>query len=121
MASSRQTTNSSQNTSSQTSPWAPQAGALTNAMSEATSIYNANKGNAPTDFVAGFNPDQLATFRRMIGYGANTAVPDANAAAGSQLQNAGVAGTTGALSGFGSFDPSAATNPDALVSAANKY
>lgn len=117
--SSRQTTTSSQ----QTSPWAPQAGALTQAMNEAQSIYGQTAGStsAPENFVEGFNPDQLATFRKMIGYGNNATAADQNAAAGASLTNMGVDATRGALSGFGSFDPNATNNPDALVSAANKY
>jgi len=121
MASSKQKTTSSETSTQQTSPWAPQAGALTGAMGEATNIYNANKNDAPSDFIAGFNPDQLATFRRMLGYGANTAPSDAQAAAGNTMLNAGVSGTTGALSGFQNFDPNAANNAGSLIADANKY
>jgi hypothetical protein len=109
-------------TSSSTTPWAPQAGALTTAFSGALDAYGRAKGaNAPTDFVSQFTPEQLANFRSMIGYGSNNAIPGQNAATGSALSTAGAGATTGALSGLSSFDPSAANNPNTLVDAANKY
>jgi hypothetical protein len=57
----------------------------------------------------------------MVGYGSNTAVPEQPGANGTTLSNAGAAGTTGALSGYGSFDPTGSNNPGSLIDSANKY
>jgi hypothetical protein len=125
MGSQRTTNNSSsnQNTSQQTSPWAPQAGVLTEAMGEARRIYGANAGQnpAPDNFVAGFNPHQLNTFQRMINYGNGNNVAATNEYNGAALSNAGMGGINGALSGYANFDPSASNNPGALIAAANQY
>jgi hypothetical protein len=107
---------------SKTDPWAPQAGALTSAFSNAQDAYGkASQATAPTDFVAGFTPEQLANFRNAIGYANSNTTPDTTAATGTALQNAGTAATTGALTGLGSFDPTKANNPAALIDSANKY
>lgn len=111
-----------QQTSQQTDPWAPQAGALTSAFANAQKAYGtASKAVAPTDFVAGMTPEQLATFRDALGFANSNTIPGQNAATGGALSAAGSSATTGALSGLSSFDPAAANNPAALVDAANKY
>lgn len=116
--SSKETTNSSQ----QTSPWAPQAAALTSAFSDANNAYQKAQGaTAPTDFTAGLTPEQISTFQRMVGFGNNNATPDAVASTGGALASAGTNGVTGALSGLSAFNPSATNNPNALVSAANQF
>jgi hypothetical protein len=115
-------TKQQEQTQSTVTPWAPQAGALTTAFNGALDAYGkASSATAPTDFISQFTPEQLANFRAAIGYGGNSAIPNATASAGSALSTAGVGATQGALSGLGSFDPNATTNPAALVEAANKY
>lgn len=116
--SSKQTTETSQ----QTSPWAPQAAALTSAFSDAQGAYQkAQQAQAPTNFTAGLTPDQISTFHRMVGFGNDNSIPDAEAATGSALTTAGTNGVTGALTGLSGFNPSATNNAATLVDAANKY
>lgn len=108
--------------SQQTSPWGPQAGALTSAFSNAQDAYGkSSTATAPTDFVAGMTPEQLATFRNALSYANGTTIPGQNAATGAALAGAGTSAATGALSGLTNFDPSSANNPAALIDAANKY
>jgi hypothetical protein len=118
MSGSKQTTNTSQ----QTSPWAPQAAALTSAFSDAQGAYQkAQQAQAPTDFTAGLTPEQISTFQRMVGFGNDNSIPGSEAATGGALTGAGTNGVTGALSGLSAFNPSATNNPNALVDAASKY
>jgi hypothetical protein len=106
----------------QTDPWAPQAGALTSAFSNAQNAYGqASTAKAPTDFVAGMTPEQLATFRSALGYANGNTTPDQNAATGGALSTAGTSAATGALSDLSHFNPSAANNPQALIDQANQY
>lgn len=119
--------NSKQDTTSQqssnTSPWAPQANALTDAFSNAQTAYGKSSGaTAPTDFTAQMTPAQLATFNSMLGYGnANSGVPGAEASAGASMTGAGSSATSGALSALGGFNPATANNPQTLIDQANKY
>lgn len=117
------TTNAAhQDTSTTQSSYAPQVAGITQAMTDATGAYAKAQGvTAPSDYVASFSPDELAAFRAMSSYGSNNAVPNGQATAGGSLTNAGVGGTTGALTGLSGYDPSASNNPDAIVAAANKY
>lgn len=115
---------SKQETQSQqkTDPWGPQAGALTSAFANAQNAYGqASQVKAPTDFVAGMTPEQLATFRDAIGFANGNTTPGQNAATGAALSGAGTSAATGALSGLSSFDPNATNNPQALIDAATKY
>lgn len=108
--------------SQQTSPWAPQAGALTTAFNNAQTAYNkASTATAPTDFVAQYTPQQLQTFTSMLNYANNNGTPGQNAATGTALSNAGTAATTGALSGLGAYDPTKLNNTQSLIDSANKY
>jgi hypothetical protein len=69
MGSSTQETSKNENTT----PWAPQAAALTDAFGKAQTAYGtASQAKAPTDFVAQFTPDQLNIFKSMMGYGTGT-------------------------------------------------
>ncbi len=103
-------------------PWAPQAAALTSAFANAQNAYGtASQATAPTNFVAGMTPEQMATFRSALGYASGNSLPGQNAATGGALSNAGTAATTGALSGLAGFDPNATNNPAALIDAATKY
>jgi hypothetical protein len=72
----------------------------------------------PTNFVAGFNPGLLDTFRSMMGYGSgmNTA---ATGAAGADLATAGAGAASGALSRLGMFRPSGGV--DSNIADASKY
>jgi hypothetical protein len=106
----------------QTSPWGPQAGALTSAFSNAQDAYGkASTATAPTDFVAGMTPEQLANFHSAIGFANGNTTPATNAANGAALSSAGTSAATGALSGLSSFDPTTQNNPQALIDNANKY
>lgn len=106
----------------QSSPWGPQATALTNAFSGAnTALGKAQGAVAPTDFTAGMTPEQLSTFKSMIGYGGNSAIPNAEAATGTNLMGAGSQGAQGALSTLGGFNPAATNNPAAIAAGANTY
>lgn len=107
--------------SSTTTPWAPQAAALTDAFGNAATAYGqAFQAVAPTDFTAQMTPDQLATFQSMVGYGTNNNTA-AQSAAGATNTAAGTNAATGALSGLAAYDPSATNNADSLISDANKY
>jgi hypothetical protein len=122
VSTSEKQTTTSQQSQSQTNPWAPQAAALTDAFGKAQDAYaKSSQAVAPTDFTAGFNPQQLATFQAMIGQGSNMAVPSTQAGAAGALTGAGVSGTQGALSGFAGFDPTASNNTQSIVDSANKY
>jgi hypothetical protein len=113
---------STSTTNSQTTPWGPQAGALTSAFASAQDAFGkSSQAVAPNDFVSQFTPQQLATFQSMLGYANNSNIPGQNAATGSALSSAGTGATTGALSGLANFDPSSSNNPETLVSAAQKY
>lgn len=115
---------SEQKTDSQqkTDPWGPQAGALTSAFANAQNAYGQAAGaKAPTDFVAGMTPEQMANFRDALGFASGSTVPGQNAATGGALSSAGTNAATGALSGLSNFDPNATNNPQALIDQANKY
>jgi hypothetical protein len=105
-----------------TSPWAPQASALTSAFTNAQSAYGkASDAVAPNNFTAQMTPEQLATFQQMVGYGGNSAIPNAEAATGTGLLNSGASGATGALNTLGAFNPSATNSPAAIAAGANTY
>lgn len=106
----------------QTDPWAPQASALESAFANAQSAYNKASGaTAPTDFVAGYTPEQLANFQTAINWANGNTTPETNAAVGSSMANAGAAATQGALTGLAGFDPTKLNNTSSLIDAANKY
>lgn len=97
-------------------PWAPQASGLTFAFDQAKgALGDAYKG----DTTAQFNPDQLATFRRMLGFSNSSPIPGQTASAGTDLTGAGVGATTGALSRLGAFSPTGGTSSN--IDAANAY
>lgn len=118
----KQSNTTSQSTATQQSAYAPQVSDLNTAFTDAMKAYGqSGSATLPTDFVANFSPEALASFRSMVNYGNNNAVPNGQAAAGTDLLTSGVNGTNGALSGFAGYDPSVTNNADALVSSANKY
>jgi hypothetical protein len=116
--SSKQTQTQTQDT--KTAPWAPQANAITTAFDGAkAALGTAGNAQAPTDFVAGMTPEQVNTFRNMLGFANKSGVSDQNLATGNTLASAGTAGATGALSGLLGFNPSSAR--DSIIGDANKY
>jgi hypothetical protein len=118
LASSSQTQDSTKNTT----PWGPQAAALETAFNGAnTALGQAQNAKAPTDFTAQFTPDQLATFKSMLGYANGNQTPGQTAATAGTNMSAGTDATSGALSGLAGFNPSAANNTQAITDAANKY
>jgi len=111
-------------TSSQTSPWAPQAGALSTAFTDAGSALNQAQNSgvaAPTQYTAGLTPDQIATFQQMIGYGGANPLATQQGNTGTTLANAGTNASTGALTGLGAFNPSATNNTGANIAGGNAY
>jgi hypothetical protein len=115
-----QKTTTTQSQNSQTSPWGPQAAALETAFTQAKTALGQSQGaKAPTDFMAQFTPEQLSTFRNMLGYANDSNVSEANLATGDTLANAGTSGLTGALSGLMGFNPSTAR--DGILTDAAKY
>jgi hypothetical protein len=112
-----------QTSSSSSQPgFAPQVAGLTTAFNAANgALTQAQGANAPTNFTAQFTPDQLATFKQMMGFGSNGAIPTSEGTAANTNTAAGTNAATGALTSLGTFDPSATNNPNTLVSAANQY
>ena len=105
-----------------TDPWAPQAAALQSAFGNAQTAYGQAAGaKAPTDFVAGMTPEQMANFRDALGFASGSTVPGQNAATGGALSSAGTNAATGALAGLTAFDPTQLNNSSALIDNANKY
>lgn len=109
---------------SQTSPWGPQAGALTQAFQQAQDAYGKtqNGAPAPTDFTAGANANQQNTYQQAIDF-ANGQSGTANGqiSAGQGAIGTGASGINGAVSGLQSFDPSQSNNPQAMIDAATRY
>lgn len=115
-------TTQSSNSQSSTTPWEPQAAALTDAFSKAQTAYGqSSQAQAPTDFVAQFTPDQLKTFQSMLGYATGNQSPATTSATGTALQGAGTAATQGALTGLGNFDPTKLNNTQSITDAATQY
>jgi hypothetical protein len=111
-----------QDVNSSTSPWAPQAGALSTAFNGANSALSTAQGvGLPANFVSQFTPDQLATFKSMLGYSNNNTLPSQLGGAASANLGAGTNATTGALSDYNTFDPSQAYNAPSLINTANQY
>jgi hypothetical protein len=122
MSSETQKNATTSNTSTSQSSYAPQVSDLNTAFTNAMDAYNkANGVSAPSNYVASFDPAELQAFQSMIGYGNNNAVPNGQASAGTALTNAGVGGTTGALTGLAGYDPSKTNNTGSLVDAAKAY
>jgi hypothetical protein len=109
---------------SQTSPWGPQADALTQAFNAAQGAYQQSQNGpaAPKDFVAGANQNQQNTYQQAIDF-ANGNVGTANGqiGAGQNATQQGQNGINGALTGLQSFNPSDSNNPQAMIDAATKY
>jgi hypothetical protein len=104
-----------------TTPWAPQAAALSDAFTKAQTAYGQASGaKAPTDFVAQFTPQQLQNFQSMFNYGSgNTSA--GTAATGGALQTAGTNATQGALTGLTNYDPTKLNNASSITDVAKQY
>jgi hypothetical protein len=115
------TTNQSGTSTSQSS-YAGQVSDLNQAFKDAMGAYSSAGGaSAPSDFIASFSPEQLQSFRSMIGYGNNNTVPNAQANNGTSLSNAGTGGVNGALTGLQGFDPTKNNNASSIVDTARHY
>lgn len=113
---------SSTNSSQQTSPWGPQASALTTAFGNAQNAYNtASQAQAPTNFTAQMTPDQLSTYNNMLGYANGNTSPATETAAGNGMLSSGTAATNSAINGMTSYNPSATNNTQSVVNAATQY
>jgi hypothetical protein len=66
-----------------------------------TALGQAQTAQAPTDFTAQFTPDQLSTFKSMLGYANGNQTPAQTAAAAATNMANGTSATTGALNGLG--------------------
>jgi hypothetical protein len=110
--------------SQQTTPWAPQADALTKAFQQAQNAYQQSQNGpaAPTDYVAGANQNQQNTYQQAIDFAngqAGTATGQINA--GQNAVNTGQANLNGATAGLNSFNSVNGNNPQSLIDAANSY
>lgn len=116
---------STQNSSSSSSPWGPQANELTTAFNNAQAAYGKASGavaNLPQNFTAGMTPEQLQTFGSMVGYG-NSGIPNASAVTNAGLGNlaTGSGAAAGALNTLGAFNPSATNNIGTAVDGAKTF
>jgi hypothetical protein len=113
---------SQQQSQSQTSPWQPQASALTSAFNNANAAYGqASQAVAPTNYVSQFTPDQLSTFHNMLGYANGNTLPTTQGNAGATNVNNGTNASAGALTGLQNFNPSTATSAPSLINTATQY
>lgn len=98
-------------------PLAEQMPYLTQGWAGAGQAMNTASGAPkPTNFVAGFDPRQMALYQQMLGYGSNTAGAGSTAAGGA-MTGAGVNAMSGAFGRYSNFNPTTQSNIDA----ANKY
>jgi hypothetical protein len=108
----------------QTTPWAPQADALTQAFNQAHTAYQQSQGGpaAPTDFVAGANANQQNTYQQAIDFAnSQSGTAGGQIGAGQNAVQQGQSGINGAITGLQSFNPSATNNPQSMIDAANAY
>jgi hypothetical protein len=111
-----------QDINSSTSPWTPQAGALTTAFNDAgTALTKAQGATAPTNYAALFNPNQLDTFNQMLGYSNNNTLPSTLQTAGTANTNTGTSAINGALGGMSGFNASSTLGSPSVVNTANDY
>ena len=116
MSSSSKTTTSS----SQTNPWAPQSDQLKFAFGEARDAYGqASQAQAPDNFVAGYTPDQLSAFGKMLGYGTNTNAAATSQNVGQGLSDMGLAGVGAGMDALKRWAPT--NTPQNTVAAASLY
>jgi hypothetical protein len=119
LSSSTQQTNSSQSTG----PWGPQAGTLEQAFADAMNQYQKASGmNAPANFTAQMTPQQLQTYKSMLGYGgANMGNATGVQDTGMNMMGTGANAASGALTSLGGFNPAASNNPADLIKSATQF
>lgn len=102
--------NANENSASKTDPWKPQAKYLKDAMGNAQGIYNDQAGKSYNgEFVAGFNPQQLDQFNKMLGYANSSQIGNQLASQGSNLMGLGQAGVGAGMQGLSDFRPTGST------------
>jgi hypothetical protein len=110
----------------QTSPWGPQADALTQAFQQAQGAYQQSQNGpaAPTDFVAGANANQQNTYQQAIDF-ANGQAGTAGGQIGAGQEHASYersdTASTVPSPDLQSFNPSATNNPSSLIDSAKAY
>jgi hypothetical protein len=111
---------SSQDTNKQetSTPLAAQMGYLSQGFQGASDAM-AKAGNAPTPtgFTAQMTPEQLATFRQMVGY--NSAAPGMEASTGAGLASGGANAMSQAFNGLQNFKQTG--NVDSTIADASRY
>jgi hypothetical protein len=100
-------------------PWSVQAPFVQDAFTKAQGALGAASGAAsPTDFVAGFSPDQLNLFKQMMGE-AGSSTPGTTAAAGANMLGMGTSAMADAFGKMTGWTPSGGV--DSNIAAAGKY
>jgi hypothetical protein len=112
--------------SSQTSPWGPQADALTQAFQQAQNAYQQTQSGGapklPTDFTAGANQNQQNTYQQAIDFSnGNAGTAQSQIGAGQTAMNSGQTNINNATNGLNSFSSVNSNNPQSLIDAANSY
>jgi hypothetical protein len=103
--SSKQQQTGSQSSSTQPG-FTPQVNSLNTLFPAADNAYKeASNAQAPDNFTAQFTPEQLSTFRSMLGFSNDSNTSAANSATGDALAGAGTDAVSGALSKLGAFNP----------------
>lgn len=111
---------------SQTSPWGPQADALTQAFQQAQNAYQQTQSGGapklPTDFTAGANQNQQNTYQQAIDFSnGNAGTAQTQIGAGQTAMNSGQTNINNATNGLNSFSSVNSNNPQSLIDAANSY
>jgi hypothetical protein len=115
-------TRSTQTTQQSSQPWSVQQPYLTQAFSQASgNLSDAYNNKYDGQQVAQFTPDQLATFKKMVGYGGNTTGADTSSTVGANTATTGYNALSDALSGLKSYTPTGGTgsNIEAAMAYAN--
>ncbi|PYF01676.1 hypothetical protein BJ122_11983 [Rhodopseudomonas faecalis] len=113
-------TQSKQETNAVSAPWSVQQPYLQQAFSGASSALGKTNANTYSgQQVAQFTPDQLATFRRMSGFGADTGAASGTMATGAGVANAGASALQAAMKSMEGFAPQGGT--DTNITAAGQY
>jgi hypothetical protein len=110
---------------SQTSPWGPQADALTQAFQQAQQAYQQTQNGGvkpPTDYTAGANQNQQNTYQQAIDFSnGNAGTAQSQIGAGQTAINTGQTNLTNATNGLNSFNSVNSNNPQSLIDAAKSY
>jgi hypothetical protein len=110
---------------SQTSPWGPQADALTQAFQQAQQAYQQTQNGGvtpPTDYTAGANQNQQNTYQQAIDFSnGNAGTAQSQIGAGQTAINTGQTNLNHATDGLNSFNSVNSNNPQSLIDAAKNY